>query len=113
MKVFVTGGTGAIGRFVVPALHDAGHEVTALTRSDDKAAWLEGAGAHPVEVSLFDVDALTNAFAGRDAVANLATAIPRTKDAWKAVYAPGPVWASSLSVDERAGTESTDERAGK
>ena len=36
-----------------------------------------------------------------------------TKEAWKAVYAPGPVWASSLSADERAGTESSDERAGK
>jgi len=83
MRVFVTGGTGAIGRFVVPALHDAGHEVTALARSDVKAAWLEGQGAHPVEVSLFDVDALTSAFVGHDAVANLATAIPRTKEALK------------------------------
>ncbi len=84
MKIFVTGGTGAIGRFVVPALHDTGHEVTALARSDEKAAWLDGCGAHPVEVSLFDVEALTGAFAGHDAVVNLATAIPRTKDALKA-----------------------------
>jgi nucleoside-diphosphate-sugar epimerase len=84
MKVFVTGGTGAIGRFAVPALHDAGHEVTALARSDEKAAWLERQGAHPVAVSLFDVDALTGAFAGHDAVVNLATAIPRAKDALKA-----------------------------
>jgi nucleoside-diphosphate-sugar epimerase len=84
MKVFVTGGTGAIGRFVVPVLHNAGHEVTALARRDEKAKWLEGQGARPVEISLFDVDALTGAFAGHDVIANLATAIPRTKDALKA-----------------------------
>jgi nucleoside-diphosphate-sugar epimerase len=84
MRVFVTGGTGAIGHFVVPALCDAGHEVTALARSDEKAAWLEAQGAHPVEVSLFDVDALTGVFAGHDAVANLATSIPGTKAALKA-----------------------------
>jgi nucleoside-diphosphate-sugar epimerase len=84
MKVFVTGGTGAIGRFVIPALVSAGHEVTALARSDQKAAWLEGEGARPVEASLFDIAELTDAFAGQDAVANLATAIPPTKHALKA-----------------------------
>ena len=36
-----------------------------------------------------------------------------TKEAWKAVYAPGPVWASSVSAEERAGSDNTDERAGK
>jgi hypothetical protein len=35
------------------------------------------------------------------------------KEAWKAIYAPGPVWASSVSADERTGSVSTDERAGK
>ena len=38
MKVFVTGGTGAIGVYVVPALVEAGHDVTALARNGDKAA---------------------------------------------------------------------------
>jgi nucleoside-diphosphate-sugar epimerase len=84
MKVFVTGGTGAIGRFVIPALVRADHDVTALARSDEKAKWLEGEGAHPVVVSMFDVEALTSACAGHDAVANLATAIPPTKDALRA-----------------------------
>jgi hypothetical protein len=36
-----------------------------------------------------------------------------TKEAWKAVYAPGPVWASILSADDRAESTNTDERAGK
>jgi nucleoside-diphosphate-sugar epimerase len=83
MKVFVTGGTGAIGRYVVPALIDAGHEVTALARDDAKAERLEAQGAQVIRVSLFDKDALTHAFAGHDAVANLATAIPPMKEAFR------------------------------
>jgi nucleoside-diphosphate-sugar epimerase len=84
MKVFVTGGTGAIGRFVLPALVEAGHEVTALARGAEKAAQIESQGAHAVQPSLFDVDELTKSFDGHDVVANLATAIPATKDALKA-----------------------------
>jgi nucleoside-diphosphate-sugar epimerase len=84
MKVFVTGGTGAIGGYVLPALVEAGHEVTALARGEDKAAWVESQGARPARVSLFDTAALTEAFTGHDAVVNLATAIPPTKEAIKA-----------------------------
>ncbi len=38
MKVFIAGGTGAIGRVLVPLLIGAGHSVVALTRSADRAA---------------------------------------------------------------------------
>jgi nucleoside-diphosphate-sugar epimerase len=75
-RVFVTGGTGAIGGHVVPALVAAGHTVTALARTPGKAATLAAHGATPVQVSLFDQDALAAVFAGHDAVVNLATAIP-------------------------------------
>jgi nucleoside-diphosphate-sugar epimerase len=78
MEVFVTGGTGAIGRYVVPTLLDAGHRVTALARSPAKAAVLAGHGATPVTASLFDRVGLAAVLAGHDAVANLATAIPPT-----------------------------------
>ena len=76
MKVFVTGATGAIGKHVVPLLVDEGHEVRALARSDDKAAQLGAQGAQPARVSLFDASELKDAFAGMDAVLNLATSIP-------------------------------------
>ena len=87
MRVFVTGGTGAIGLHTVPALVAAGHAVTALARSDAKAAWLQSQGATPVAVSLFDRRGLADAFAGHDAVVNLASALPSTtafirKSAW-------------------------------
>ena len=80
MKVFVTGATGAIGGHVVPALIAAGHQVSALARTPDKAAVLTAQGATPRAVSLFDRAALTEAFEGHDAVANLATAIPSARN---------------------------------
>ncbi len=79
MKVFVAGGTGAaIGSPAVTALVRAGHDVTALARTAEKAALLRKKGASPVTVSIYDRAALTQAFAGHDAVINLATAIPPT-----------------------------------
>lgn len=85
MKVFVTGGTGAIGRYAVPDLVAAGHEVHALARSDEKAAQLTAQGAQPVRgVSLFEASQLKEVFSGIDAVANLATSIPPVTKALRA-----------------------------
>lgn len=88
MRVFVTGGTGAIGRYAAPALTGAGHSVSALVRSEAKARVLRDQGATPVSVSLFDREGLKAAFAGHDVVMNLASAMPSTqrfvlKSAWK------------------------------
>jgi nucleoside-diphosphate-sugar epimerase len=80
MKVFVTGGTGAIGTYAVSALIEAGHKVTALARSARKSEQLRRQGATPIEASLFDSRQLAEAFAGHDAVANLATSLPATAD---------------------------------
>jgi nucleoside-diphosphate-sugar epimerase len=76
MRVFVAGGTGAVGGHTIRALVGEGHSVTALARTPEKAAALIAQGARPVSVSLFDPSALTAVFTGHDAVINLATAIP-------------------------------------
>ena len=76
MKVFVAGGTGALGHRVVRDLAAAGHEVTATARRDDWAAYLKGLGAWPVDVDLFDTAAIRSAVAGQDAVLRLTTKIP-------------------------------------
>jgi nucleoside-diphosphate-sugar epimerase len=76
VKVFVTGGTGVLGRAAVRALLHDGHAVTGLARSEAKVAELAEAGADAVQVSLFDQAGLTEAFRGFDAVANLATHMP-------------------------------------
>jgi 2-alkyl-3-oxoalkanoate reductase len=58
MRVFVTGATGALGRYLVPGLVAAGHEVTATTRTPGKAARLREAGAEPVVVDGLDREAV-------------------------------------------------------
>lgn len=61
MKVFVTGGTGAIGKFLLPLLLENKHEVVALTRSVIKAAQLEDTGVSAVIADPLDKQALTAA----------------------------------------------------
>lgn len=86
-RVFVTGATGVLGRSALPALVAAGHDVSAVVRSEAKAGQVRHAGAAPVEVDLFDVAAVRRAVTGHDAVIHLATNIPTgvgaaTKRAW-------------------------------
>ncbi len=77
MRVFVAGGTGAIGRALVPALIAAGHQVTASTRSPGKAARLRELGAEPVVADGLDraaVIAAVNA-AAPDVIVHQMTAL--------------------------------------
>jgi nucleoside-diphosphate-sugar epimerase len=63
MRVFVAGATGAVGRQLVPQLVSAGHQVTATTRRQDKAAGLRGAGADAVMLDGLDAMAVGEAVA--------------------------------------------------
>src|SRR6478609_11876994 len=58
MRVFVTGASGALGRYLVPGLVAAGHEVTATTRTPGKVAQLRAAGAEPVVLDGLDREAV-------------------------------------------------------
>jgi 2-alkyl-3-oxoalkanoate reductase len=62
-KVFVAGGTGAIGRHLVPMLLAKGHEVVATTTSREKAGPLRAIGAEPIVVDVLDRDAIVRAIA--------------------------------------------------
>jgi nucleoside-diphosphate-sugar epimerase len=57
MKVFVAGGTGVVGKRLVPLLVKSGYEVVATTRSADRVGWLRGVGAEPVVVDGLHDDA--------------------------------------------------------
>ena len=76
MRIFLTGATGVLGRRALPLLTGAGHSVTAVARRPQSRADLAREGASPIELDLFDVDAVGKAVAGHDAVVNLATHLP-------------------------------------
>lgn len=79
MKVFFAGASGVIGRRLLPILVEAGHEVTATTRSPEKTGQLAAAGAAPVVVDALDADALAGAVraAEPEVVVNQLTNLPR------------------------------------
>lgn len=72
MRVFLTGGSGYLGKATVRALRRRGHEVTALARGESSAAALTSLGATPVPGELTDTAALRRAAAAADGVIHLA-----------------------------------------
>jgi nucleoside-diphosphate-sugar epimerase len=76
LRIFVAGGTGVLGRRVVPALVGAGHRVSVASRSMQGDTRLVAWGASPVTVDLYDLDDVRRAVGHQDVVINLATHIP-------------------------------------
>ncbi|MEZ0381921.1 SDR family oxidoreductase [Mycobacterium sp. pW045] len=72
MRIFVAGGTGHSGSYIIPELVAAGHEVTGLARSDTAAAALTALGAKVRRGSLEDLDGLKEAAASSDGVIHVA-----------------------------------------
>jgi nucleoside-diphosphate-sugar epimerase len=127
MRVFVAGGTGVIGRTLVPLLVARGHEVTAMTRSIDGGALLRSLGAQPVMADALDRDSvveavvrsrpdaiihqLTDLRAGNGA-ANATLRIEGTRNLVDAAHAAGVerVIAQSLAWAYVPGDEPADEQ---
>jgi nucleoside-diphosphate-sugar epimerase len=63
MRVFVAGGTGVIGRRLVPLLVDGGHHVIATTTSTGKVGLLEQLGAEGIVMDGLDATAVGEAVA--------------------------------------------------
>ena len=76
LRIFVAGGTGVIGRRVVPALVGAGHRVCAASRSEEGQKRLEAQGAEPLTVDLFDADDVRRVIGPQDILINLSTHVP-------------------------------------
>ncbi len=90
MKVFVAGASGVIGRVLVPRLLEAGHQVTGMTRSAERARLLEAQGAEAVVEVWFDAEALERAL-----FSTLRKPLGRQADGVAAYYLNRPV---SLTV---------------
>lgn len=79
MRVFLAGGSGVVGRALIPLLTAQGHEVAGTTRDPKKADLLRALGATPVVVDVYDRDGLFTAVraARPDAVIHQLTDLTR------------------------------------
>jgi nucleoside-diphosphate-sugar epimerase len=80
MKIFIAGGTGAIGRPLIAELLAKGHTLVALTRSPEKAQALVEHGIEPAIADVFDTAAVQAVVsrAQPEVVIEQLTALPRT-----------------------------------
>jgi 2-alkyl-3-oxoalkanoate reductase len=80
MKIFVAGGTGAIGRPLLDQLLAKGHNVVALTRSPERAQSFAAQGIESAIADVFDADSVKAAIAHAqpEVVIEQLTALPRT-----------------------------------
>ncbi len=78
MRVFVAGAGGVLGRRLVPQLIEAGHEVTGMTRRQERAEAIRAQGAEAVVCDVFEADrvARTVVDAEPDVVVHELTDIP-------------------------------------
>lgn len=85
MKIFVTGGSGFVGRRLIRRLLREQHEVSALARSDSSTALLEELGARVIRGSLDDIGEWEARLEGHDGVIHLA-APPQFWGPWELFY---------------------------
>src|SRR5512145_3378413 len=81
MRVFVAGGTGVIGRRLVPQLVARGHQVTATTTGPGKLGLLQQLGAEAVVMDGLDTRSVGEAVAAArpDVIVHQMTAIATEK----------------------------------
>jgi len=72
MRVFVIGGTGFLGTYLLPKLLKRGYDVTALTRSREKIPGLESRGARGVIGDLLEPESFMSKLMPQDVVVSIA-----------------------------------------
>src|SRR6478672_1640704 len=113
MKIFCTGTSGYIGGSVAAHLLAAGHQVTGLVRSQDKADAVRDRGIEPVLGSLDDAVVLAQAARAADIVVNAASAdhkgaVVALLDALAGSGKPFIHTSGSSIIGTRAGGERSD-----
>jgi uncharacterized protein YbjT (DUF2867 family) len=74
MRILLLGGTGVVGRRVVPLLLQAGHSVSLALRDRPTRA-VGDPRVTPVHVNLFDTRSVSDAARGQDVIINLAATL--------------------------------------
>ena len=118
MKITTTGSLGNVAKPLVKKLIAAGHQVTVITTKDERKGEIEALGASAAVGSISDVEFLTGAFKGADAVytmmpptmgvinmiQNIADAGQAYAQAISAAGVTRVVMLSSVGADAAAGT---------
>jgi nucleoside-diphosphate-sugar epimerase len=97
MRVFVAGGSGVLGRRLVPQLVAGGHQVTATTTSAAKLGLLEQLGAQGVVMDGLDAASVGEAVAAArpDTIVNQMTALSSVHAGKPNPRKPGPFFAGT------------------
>jgi nucleoside-diphosphate-sugar epimerase len=97
MRVFVAGGTGVVGRRLVPQLVARGHQVTATTTSAGKLGLLEQLGADGVVMDGLDAVSVGEAVAAArpDAIVNQMTGLSEAHAGKPNLRKPGRFFATT------------------
>ena len=103
MRIFITGASGFVGGAAARRLAAAGHDVTAMSRSDAADAKIRALGATPVRCDLGT--ASSTHIGGADAVVHCAAFVEQwgPRDAWKRFNVDGT--ARMLAVAKQAGAK--------
>ena len=72
MKVFVIGGTGFLGTFLIPKLKEKGHDITVLTRSEENVSRLESMGIKAIVGDLLRPESILEKIPPQDAIISIA-----------------------------------------
>jgi nucleoside-diphosphate-sugar epimerase len=102
VKILVTGGTGTLGRLVVPRLQDAGQSVRALSRQSHAGAQ----GIESVTGDLATGEGIESAVSGAEIIVHLAGTRNgderRLATWWRPQRGPGRrIWCTSRSLGPR------------
>lgn len=102
MKILVTGGTGTLGRLVVPRLRDAGHSVRVLSRQSHMAAQ----GIEYASGDLVTGEGIESAVSGAESIVHLAGTRKgdegKVATWWRPHHGPGRrIWCTSRLLGPR------------
>jgi UDP-glucose 4-epimerase len=101
VRVAVLGGSGYIGRHLVPALVEEGAEVTVLSRNPSRSLFASSTGIRCIEGSFLEQESLRSALVGADCVIHLVSCTnPRSSNEDRVYDAETNIIGSVRLLDE-------------